>query len=226
MCWVALAVVPWRGTRDLCFDEISLFETLPPSQSLSNIGLPLKRNMMWKMAIGWWRLIQKKHEQWSIWRLVRWRETLIAVSSATWWILGGKRSTGNARHVIYDGSVTPRVMLLGWRIPCDNENNFFWGQEEDSQKWNKCSMVWNLIQLVNIFRNQICRFISLRKSVVTCTFNFLYKRMWSSTQIHPVDSLNQPVWTNNQQINFSSECTLLMLINPIFAMNMPFLWVA
>jgi len=112
MCWVALAVVPWGGTRDLCFDEISLFETLPPSQSLRNIGLPLKRNMMWKMAIGWWRLIQKKHEQWSIWQLVRWRETLIGVSSATWWILGGKRSTGNARHVIYDGSVTPRVMLL------------------------------------------------------------------------------------------------------------------
>lgn len=138
-----------KGSRDFYLDGISSYETLPRSQSLGDIGLSLERNMMWKMAIGWWRLIQKKHEQWSIWWLVHWRETLIAVSSATWWILGGKRPTGNARRVIYDGSVTPRAMLLGWRIPWDNENNFLSATRRrvgpETERWDEIRVAWNFI---------------------------------------------------------------------------------
>lgn len=139
-----------KGSRDFYLDGISLYETLPRSQSLGDIGFSLERNMIWKMAFGWWRLIQKKHEQWSIWWLVHWRETLIAVSSATWWILGGKRPTVNARSVIYDGSVTPRAMQHGWRIPWHNENNFSSATRrrvgpKTERFWEETRVAWNLI---------------------------------------------------------------------------------
>lgn len=144
------------------------------------------------MAIGWWRLIQKKHEQWSIWWLVHWRETLIAVSSATWWILGGKRPTGNASRVIYDGSVTPRAMLLGWRIPWDNENNFLSATRrrlgpETERFWDETRVAWNLIlfrsltfrriKFADAFSRAVCLHISVIILVLQSSTSHVISRL-------------------------------------------------
>lgn len=85
-----------------------------------------------------------------------------------------KRSTGIAGHVIYDESVSSKVMWLGWRILQDNEKNFLLDQKLDSQKWNKCSMTSNLIQAHDwYFQESTFRHIKLfqsLKSLELCSF--------------------------------------------------------
>ncbi len=142
------------------------------------------------------------------------------VSSATWWILGGKRSTVNARHVIYDGSVSTRLMPFGWRIQWDNQHNFLEDQNEYSQKWNKCSMTWNLIQV----RNQFADTFHLENPVLICSSSTLNTFQSYRTECEISD--HYPARSKTQRIHFSSVCTMLMLTNHLFAINTSFLWVA
>ncbi len=110
--------------RDLYFDGISLFETLLRSQSLRNIGLPWTEK--YDVENGHWVMEIDSEETWAVINMAACSQEryTYCVSSATWWILGAKRSTENARHVIYDGSVSTRLMPFGWRIQWDNQHNF------------------------------------------------------------------------------------------------------
>ncbi len=219
MCWVALAVVPWRGTigNFTLMESPSLRPFSVPKASETSVSRE-QRNMMWKMAIGWWRLIQKKHEQWSIWRLVRRRDTLIVLVQPPggFWEESGPRWTLGMSFMM-------EVSVQDW---CHSDegsseiiNITFW-KNEYSQKWNKCSITWNLIQV----RNQFADTFHLENSVLICSSSTLNTFQSYRTECEISD--HYPARNNTQRIHFSSVCTMLMLTNPLFAINTSLLWVA
>ncbi len=130
------------------------------------------------------------------------------------------KAVDRERYVIYDGSVSPRLMPFGWRIQWDNQHNFLEDQNEYSQKWNKCSMTWNLIQV----RNQFADTFHLENPVLICSSSTLNTFQSYRTECEISD--HYPARTNTQRIHFSSVCTMLMLTNHLFAINTSLLWVA